>query len=224
MPDPADLYTGEFYGHHVAGSLRSAELFLRHLFTYYRPASMVDFGAGVGAWLATARRLGVGDVLAVDGEWARAQPKVDPGVRYHYTDLEQPIALGRRFDLAMSVEVAEHLTAGRAPGFIADLTRAADIVLFGAAMRDQGGVNHVNEQDQYYWLNLFADAEYDYLDFFRAPFWQNAAVEPWYVQNTFLFVRSGHPALESIPAFPLIEVHHPRLLQNPLQLAKYGLK
>ncbi|MEO7385977.1 MAG: methyltransferase domain-containing protein [Gammaproteobacteria bacterium] len=223
-PDLADLYTDEFYGHHVAGSTRSAGHFLRHLFTYFKPASMVDFGAGVGAWLATARKLGVADLLAVDGDWARSPKKVDPAVPYFHTDLETPIRLERRFDLAMSVEVAEHLQESRAAGFIEDLTLASDIVLFGAAMKDQGGVNHINEQDQYYWINLFADLQYEYVDFFRAPFWRNTEVEPWYIQNTFLFVSSGHPALETIPSFPLVEVHHPRLLLTPAQLVKYGIK
>jgi hypothetical protein len=222
--DPNSLYGDAFYATLVAGAIRSAEHFLRHLFTHYKPTSMVDFGAGVGAWLATARRLGVRELAAIDGEWVRLQAKVDPQLHYFYVDLEQPIRLSRRFDLAMSVEVAEHLHESRARSYIEDLTLASDVVLFGAAMKDQGGTNHINEQDQSYWVNLFAERDYQCVDFFRAPFWRNTEVEPWYIQNTFLFIHRRHPTLTRIPSFPLLEVHHPRLLLNATQLAKYGIK
>lgn len=222
--DLQSLYGDAFYANQVSGSVRSAQHFLQHLFRYYRPSSMVDFGAGVGAWLAVARSLGVAEVAAIDGEWVKSQNKVDPALPYYYVNLEQPIRLNKRFDLAMSVEVAEHLNSDRAASFVEDLTLASDVVLFGAAMKDQGGTNHINEQDQTYWIRLFADRSYQCIDFFRAPFWRSTEVEPWYIQNTFLFVRQGHPALASIPAFPLLEVHHPRLLLNPTQLAKYGIK
>jgi SAM-dependent methyltransferase len=222
--DLHSLYGDAFYANQVAGSYRSARALLGHLFAHWKPASIVDFGAGVGTWLAAARELGVAELAAIDGDWVKAKPKVDPAIPYFHADLERPVRIDRRFELAMSVEVAEHLHPARARSFVEDLTLAADVVLFGAAMRDQGGTNHVNEQDQGYWIALFAERGWGCIDFFRAPFWRSTEVEPWYVQNTFMFVRRGHPAESAIPSVPLIEVHHPRLLLNATQLAKYGIR
>lgn len=60
------------------------------------------------------------------------------------------MTFNRRFDLAMTIEVAEHLTPVRADSFVEDLTRLSDVVLFSAAIPAQGGINHVNEQWQSY--------------------------------------------------------------------------
>lgn len=222
--DPQSLYGDAFYANQVAGSYRSARAFLGHLFQYWKPSSIVDFGAGVGAWLAAAHEFGITEVAAIDGDWVDTKRKVNPSIPYFHADLERPIRIDRRFDMAMSVEVAEHLHPSRAGSFVEDLTLASDVVLFGAAMRDQGGTNHVNEQDQGYWIALFAERGYLCIDFFRAPFWRSTEVEPWYVQNTFMFVRKGHPAAAAIPSLPLLEVHHPRLLLTATQLSKYGIR
>jgi hypothetical protein len=64
-------------------------------------------------------------------------------------DLEQPLAQllgGERFDLAASLEVAEHLSSARADGFVEHLTRLSDRVLFSAEVPGQGGYGHRNEQ------------------------------------------------------------------------------
>lgn len=61
-------------------------------------------------------------------------------------DLTQPLSLGRKFDLCVSMEVAEHLPPSRADSFVADLVGLAPVVLFSAAVPEQGGTNHLNEQ------------------------------------------------------------------------------
>jgi hypothetical protein len=60
-------------------------------------------------------------------------------------DLESPIRLERTFDLAISMEVAEHLSPGRAPSFVDDLTGLAAVVLFSTAIPGPGGIGHINE-------------------------------------------------------------------------------
>ena len=63
-------------------------------------------------------------------------------------DLEQLITLSESFDLAMSHEVAEHLSAARAKSLVAEICALAPVVLFGAANSGQGGVDHMNERWQ----------------------------------------------------------------------------
>ena len=101
--------------------------------------SVVDVGCGDGSWLVVFRKLGVKEILGIDGEY------VDPGLLqipqdcFQAFDLAKPFSLGRVFDLAVSLEVAEHLPAECAPGFVECLTRLAPSVLFSAAIPFQGG-------------------------------------------------------------------------------------
>ncbi|MDW8444469.1 MAG: hypothetical protein RML45_09315 [Acetobacteraceae bacterium] len=109
-----------------------------------------------------------------------------------------PIDLDRRFDLALSLEVAEHLPPERAAGFVADLVRLAPAVLFSAAIPLQGGTNHVNERWQAFWAGLFASHGYRAFDVIRPRVWDDPRVEPWYRQNTVLFLADGHPETERV--------------------------
>lgn len=218
-------YSRAFYASRQEASLRSARAVLPFVLELVKPRSIVDFGCGTGTWLHAAKSLGVTDVLGLEGPWVqRAQPLL--GAReLRICDLGEPVTLNTRFDLAVSLEVAEHLTPARAEGFVQDLCAASDVVLFGAAIPLQGGTGHVNEQWQSYWAGLFAQAGYVCLDLLRPRFWRVAEVLPWYKQNAFLYVRSTHQTvLDRTPAelgrasLPLDVVHpdmYVRLVKDP---------
>jgi hypothetical protein len=70
--------------------------------------------------------------------------------------------------------------------------------MFGAAYTRQGGTNHINEQPHTYWARLFHDQGYVVFDLFRPRFWGASDVEYWYQQNTFLYVKAGHPLVEHL--------------------------
>jgi hypothetical protein len=218
-----DHYTASFYELQKTGSYRSATKFFQHLFKHYIPQSIVDFGAGVGTWLSAAKQLGISEVLAIDGNWVEKIERIDLSIPYIFHDLEERINLDKRFDLVISLEVAEHLTLPRAATFIDDICKASDLVMFGAAMKDQGGSNHINEQDQTYWIEMFRLRGYECIDFFRAPFWLDNTIEPWYIQNTFIFIKMGDPRKVLFPNNPLVNVVHPKLLLKSVQLAKFGI-
>ena len=108
------------------------------------------------------------------------------------TDLRKPFKHEGRFDLAVSVEVAEHLPYERAPTFVRDLAQASDIIVFSAAAPFQGGERHMNEQWPEYWAILFRRQGYVCFDLFREQCWASDDVESWYAQNVLLFVKAGH--------------------------------
>lgn len=171
-------------------SYRSAKEFLSYLFDSYKPKSMVDFGCGAGPWLTVAYELGVKDLLGIDGEWIEGKQLNADKINYKLVDLEQPIRLEQEFDLAISLEVAEHLSEKRAKSFVADICAASNMIMFGAAIKGQGGVNHINEQWQSYWVDLFKQNNYICIDFFRSKFWDSQIVSSSYIQNTFLFISN----------------------------------
>ena len=151
-------------------------------------ASAIDVGCGVGTWLAALREHGVVDVQGLDGPWVSESQLVIPPERFRRADLSQPLDLGRRYELAISLEVAEHLPAGRADGFVADLTSLADFVLFSAAVPGQGGRGHVNEQWAEYWAERFARHGYVACDVVRPALWHDDSIAYWYRQNVLLYV------------------------------------
>ncbi|HTU82550.1 MAG TPA: hypothetical protein VMF61_10495, partial [Candidatus Acidoferrales bacterium] len=114
---------------------------------------------------------------------------------------------GRTFDLAISLEVAEHLPESSAASFVATLTTLAPAVLFSAAVPFQGGEHHVNERWQSYWAELFERRGYTCVDCVRPRFWNDASIEFWYRQNTLVYVRAAQ--LERYSKLPKTLVGRP---------------
>jgi SAM-dependent methyltransferase len=190
-------YHASFFSTVAPGSRASAERVGALLLTLPGIESVVDVGCGTGGWLAELAELGIVDYLGIDGSYIDQQTLAIPSDRFQSRNLEEPIVLDRRFDLALSLEVAEHLRPEYASTHVDSLTRLAPIVVFSAAIPGQGGVGHVNEQWPDYWEALFASREFVLIDWFRRQLWEEAAIEPWYRQNLFLYAdreRAGQLA------------------------------
>jgi SAM-dependent methyltransferase len=183
-------YTQGFFAHLRIGATRSAEIIAPLVVNLLPVRSVVDIGCGDGSWLAVFRELGVDDIHGVDGEYVDRALLQIPHDCFQALDLAQPLRLERVFDLAISLEVAEHLPQDCAPGFVEGLTRLAPFVLFSAAIPFQGGDNHINEQWPDAWAALFKRHDYVPVDFIRKRVWQDNSVEWWYAQNTLLFARA----------------------------------
>jgi hypothetical protein len=127
-------------------------------------------------------------VLGIDGHYVNSQELRIAPEHFRGADLAAPFHVGRRFDVAMSLEVAEHLPTSVAASFVTSLVELAPAVLFSAAVPGQGGVGHINEQWPWYWKTQFARLGYLQLDPFRRLLWGNAEVAPYYQQNLYLYV------------------------------------
>jgi SAM-dependent methyltransferase len=185
----SEYYTTSFYEEIRKGSLKSAEVVVPLVLKLVPVRSVVDVGCGDGTWLSVFRKLGVNDAIGIDGDYVSGQHLQIPQDRFQAFDLSKPFTVGRTFDLAISLEVAEHLPADSAAGFVESLARLAPAILFSAAIPFQGGNHHVNEQWPDKWAALLKMHSYVPIDFIRKQVWQNEAVEFWYAQNTLLFVR-----------------------------------
>lgn len=181
--------------------------------------SAIDVGCGVGTWLAAATELGATDIRGIDGPWVDRSLLAIPGELFSSADLGAPLDVGRRFDLAISLEVAEHLPAARAGDFVATLTGLADFVLFAAAIPHQGGVGHVNEQWPAYWAALFEARGWVALDVVRPGLWSDGSIPFWYRQNTLLYARRERlgelnlPHGSTMQGFDGLAVVHPDLYE-----------
>jgi SAM-dependent methyltransferase len=184
-------YTTEYYAAHRDGARRSAHAIIPLVLRLVSARSIIDVGCGQGTWLSVFRELGVSEVRGVDGEYVDRGRLEIPADRFEAHDLTRPFRTGSAYDLAVSLEVAEHLPAEAADVFVQSLTLLAPVVLFSAAVPYQGGEHHVNEQWPEYWAARFASRGYVPVDCLRRRVWDNPDVEWWYAQNTFLYVERG---------------------------------
>ena len=218
-----NVYSADYFEHLCSGTRKSAQRIVPILLELVQPNSVVDVGCGTGAWLATFQRHGVNDMLGIDGDYVAGEQLEIRHDQFLAHDLTAPIRLGRRFDLVVSLEVAEHLESRFAADFVRTLTELGPIVAFSAAVPHQGGDNHVNEQWPDYWARLFQARGFVPIDAIRRIVWDDEQVDWWYAQNLLMFVDENalgqFPRLtveaESTPRPPLSLVH-PKNLSNAI--------
>lgn len=182
-----NLYNKKFYLDIHNGSLTSARKVIPELLKIFSVKSAIDFGCGTGAWLSVLNEYGCLDTLGLDGS--------DDGhnmlnnFNFELIDLSKSYNPKKRYDLAISLEVAEHIEESYADVFVENLVNSSDNILWSAAIPNQGGVGHLNEKWPSYWVEKFNKYGYSCNGSFRYKFWFDESIEPWYRQNLLLFSK-----------------------------------
>jgi SAM-dependent methyltransferase len=160
------------------------------------PGSVLDVGCGEGTWMKAAMDAGVQDILGIDGVAIPDANLLVPSTFFRCLDLTQPCNLGRKFDVAICLEVCEHIDEKFAGNLISNLINHSDRVLFSAACPNQPGQHHVNCQWPEYWQRLFNEQGFSCNDSVRWKIWDITEVEPWYKQNVFVAERCSDAGKE----------------------------
>ncbi|MDZ4861367.1 MAG: class I SAM-dependent methyltransferase [Candidatus Hydrogenedentes bacterium] len=155
------------------------------------PQEVIDVGCGSGALLHALQQ---GGCEGLGLEYAEAGLNFcrqrELNVRKFDIERDQ-LHETRSFDVAISMEVAEHLPPSSADRYVGLLTSLSDVVVFTAAMPAQGGTDHVNEQPREYWVGKFGSHDFS-LDQSLSSTWQvkwkeSGKVQSWYYDNLMVF-------------------------------------
>ncbi len=192
-------YSTDFFDDMEGGNLSSARTVVPIVLSLCNAKSVVDIGCGEALWLKAFTEAGVKDIHGVDGSWVEKNRLHIPPEYFTVADLEKPVVLDKRYDLAVCLEVAEHLAASAADTLVESLTSAAPVILFSAAIPLQGGTHHINEQWPAYWAEKFAARGFVPVDAIRWHIWDDARVTIFYQQNLLMYVKESELA------------HYPRL-------------
>jgi SAM-dependent methyltransferase len=183
----------------LSGSTESAEIAVPLILAATQPRSVADVGCGLGQWLAVFKSHGVDDVLGYDGPWIDRSHLLVAPPEFVGADLNEPLPVTRRFDLALCLEVVHMLEPDRAAPVVASLVELSDVVVFSAGVPGQGGTLQQNEQWPAYWAGLFAAHGYVVCDPFRRALWEEPDVKWWFAQNMLVYATP-----EAVDARPLL--------------------
>ncbi|MBS1731254.1 MAG: class I SAM-dependent methyltransferase [Bacteroidetes bacterium] len=199
----------------IETNLSSAQEIVPVIIQMFHPKSIVDVGCGLGAFLSVFKENGVKEILGIDGKWVdQSRLCIDPS-QFEIKNIDEPFALDKKFDVAICLEVAEHIAETHADIFLNNLSALSDILIFSAALKNQGGQNHINEQPFSYWQEKLKKLGFIFYDPFRELFWNNSKIYWWYRQNIFLVARETINMDDYIKGIlPVHEMHeyvHPEL-------------
>ena len=212
------MYTEEFFLSRQNLALHSAKVVVPLIIDLFHPKSVIDIGCGNGIWLSVFFEKGVSDILGVDGSYVKEELLMISPHSYKSHDLNKPLRLDRKFDVALCLEVAEHLSTESSELLINTLTNLSDCVVFSAAIPRQPGNNHINCQWPEYWISLFDQNGFSLLNSLRYKIWNATEVAFWYKQNLLAFVKNE--TLEKDPNLMLeyekskyfpVNIVHPQL-------------
>ncbi|MCW1951552.1 MAG: methyltransferase domain-containing protein [Octadecabacter sp.] len=197
MPQPTDTDSTEvhlnMFAGHDNGRMRridNGRYMAEVLYPVFKPKTVIDLGCGLGFFLKAMANEG-SKVTAVDNDWVKDLETEVPKDSYVFHDLNEPFKSPKRYALATSFEVAEHLKPERSESFVDDLCALSNTVAFSAAIPGQGGSGHINLRWQSDWVEMFAERGYRCYDAIRPEISNKEDSYFWFRQNAFLFVKDG---------------------------------
>lgn len=196
-------YDAHFYEENAKVALAAARAMLPWVLLRTGAKSVIDVGCGSAAWLSMAKFLEC-QIHGVDGHTPESHLLIDLS-EFEQRDISHGIDCSG-YDLAICLEVGEHLPEVSAVALVAGLCKAT-YVLWSAAVPGQRGVDHINEQWQSWWDRHFLANNYCGSDEIRRVFWDCEDVAPFYRQNMSVYSQPINLLHAGMPPGVRDEVH-----------------
>ncbi|MFD2161029.1 class I SAM-dependent methyltransferase [Paradesertivirga mongoliensis] len=163
----------------------------------YKPRRIIEFGCGPGHLAKAFADQGI-SVTAIDGyadpDFADLENIEFIRMDLNDPDLHHPL-FDNPYDLAVCTEVAEHLNPESSASLIKMLTKSAPVVIFSAAVPEQGGHGHINCQSRVFWHDLFVKDHYLLMNSLRTRLRDNSDLAIWYRLNVLDYVSEQNQSL-----------------------------
>jgi len=181
-------YEDGFFNNEDRLAFKSAKIIVPYILKHIKLKSVLDVGCGTGSWLSVFQKHGINLVCGLDSHRKYKYLRISRNA-FRFQNFEKMIEIPEKYDLTISLEVAEHISPSQSQRFVDDLCKISNIVIFSAATPGQGGENHINENDLEYWRNLFRINGYYTYDLLRKQFDSNFNIAPWYRFNTLIYAN-----------------------------------
>lgn len=153
------LYNKKFHDNHWEifrpRNINAAKI----IYEVYTPKSVIDFGCSIGTYLEVFLQNGC-EVKGFEYCYKECLPTIKKIKNLEkfisFGDVTQNITLDKKYELSMSIEVAEHIPTSKSEILVKNLCNSSEKnIFFTAAKPDQGGTGHINCQEKEFWISLF---------------------------------------------------------------------
>jgi hypothetical protein len=197
-----ELYNSDFFRSHI--KYRPIYDFIGDMiYVSFRVNSVIDWGCGCGFLLDRLFKHGVTKVLGIEGstevvEFWKSELPSELQSKLVVADVTQPLDIDGPYDMAVCMEVAEHLSEEYAEDFVKRVANSATkLIWWTAAQPGQGGTGHINCQPVHYWEELFEHNSEFRVDWektyeMKSIMLQNHSIclaFPWFRDNCMILLR-----------------------------------
>jgi hypothetical protein len=198
-------------------AFESGRIILQEINNKYKFSSVIDFGCGSGAYLAAARM--IDNTIDIKGLDCCEVDRTEfiPNEYVEIVNFENyKYKNNKKYDLAISIEVAEHIDNKYSDLFVDNICTSSDVILFSAAIPYQGGNGHVNCQWPSFWISKFRERGYVAIDMIRPKIWNDSRCMLHCRQNCLIFVRSQSVVFENFKEKIIepLDLVHPMMVEG----------
>jgi hypothetical protein len=182
----------------TSNSLVSAKYIIDEIFQYFESStSFIDYGCGLGAWASVFESKGIQKFKCFDHPTLpKEKLLIQNKENFFPMDLEYELPEISKVDFCICIEVLEHFSDTKGRDIINFLTSSSDLILFSAAIPNQKGVGHINEQRHNYWHNIFQSKGFMFYDGFKSELFKHEnEIKFFHLQNMFIYYNDSNKHL-----------------------------
>lgn len=188
------IYDKGFFEFNQKEGLSMAEWFIPLLIKQFNPTSLADVGCGTGHYLKVAKNMGIKEIFGIEGSDSAFEQMLVGKEYVRQGDLRDKIGGLKKYDLVISIEVAEHIDEEYVDNYLFNLSSLSNRILMTAAPPGQGGTAHVNEKPHSWWIEKFKNIQYEFdkqsTDLFRKGVAQAIGFKTdWFEPNIMVFKK-----------------------------------
>jgi len=187
-------YNNEFYLSVGDRGFEASKIVFKILKSFIDPKIIFDYGCGYGIWAKNAAsQFPSSKVVGFDLNSTiaknNASKELLQNLHYESINFETHEYSYQKSNLAISLEVVEHISKDRANLHILRMCQTSEVILFSGAVKGQGGTGHINEQTLEYWVNQFKSHGWIPIDIIRPQIKHIHKIPSYYKNNILLFVH-----------------------------------